>query len=135
LHLPHEVRVREDLQIHQPDVVPVGAHGGGDPFEAERLEAEVDLGIHQGTGVNEQHAHEMSSACCCWATLYRTVQATVAETMWSGGRTTGTYELRDAPEPSVFAQQALHHCFRRHPVVGAEHAAIHHRLGGGVEHL
>src|SRR5580765_7581938 len=35
----------------------------------------------------------------------------------------------------VFREQAVDHGLGGGPVVGAKHAPVHHRLGGGVEHL
>ena len=51
------VVVAEDLQIEEAHVVARGPHGGGHPLEPERLEAQVELRVHQRAWMNEQHSH------------------------------------------------------------------------------
>src|SRR5439155_27178666 len=54
------VVVREDLQVQEPHVMARGPHGGGHALEAERLEPQVELRVHQGAWMNEQDSHAWS---------------------------------------------------------------------------
>ena len=47
----------EDLEIEEPHVVPGRPDGRRHPLEAERLEPQVDLGVHERTGVDEEYTH------------------------------------------------------------------------------
>jgi hypothetical protein len=47
-----------DLQIDEPAFVPGIPRGGGDKLQPQRLEAQEDACVEQGTRVDEQDAHE-----------------------------------------------------------------------------
>ena len=49
-----------DLKIDQPDLMAVSQRRRGDKLEPERLEAQEDFCVHQGAGMDAEHAHEMS---------------------------------------------------------------------------
>ncbi len=55
------IDVGEDLQVEQADLVTRRAHRGRHAFETERLESQVELGVHQGARVHEQHSHGVHS--------------------------------------------------------------------------
>ena len=54
---PEVVLVRGRLQIDEPGLVARPADGGRDQLEPEGLEAQEDLRVHQGTGVDGQDSH------------------------------------------------------------------------------
>jgi hypothetical protein len=47
----------EDLQVEEPHVVAGRLQGGGDALDAERLQAEVDLGEQKRARVHQENAH------------------------------------------------------------------------------
>jgi hypothetical protein len=51
------VRVLEDLEVEQADAVARFARGLSDEFEAEGFQAEIDLRVHETTGVDEKNFH------------------------------------------------------------------------------
>jgi hypothetical protein len=53
---------REDLEIQQAHFVVGRPERGCHPLEAKRLQPEVDLGVHEGPGVDEKDSHDCSSA-------------------------------------------------------------------------
>src|SRR6185436_2043611 len=61
-HLTEVVLVGKDLQIEQANVVTGLPYRRGYPLEPERLESQVDLGVHERTRMNQQHAHETPSS-------------------------------------------------------------------------
>src|SRR5262249_26820781 len=60
LDLPAVVGVLEDLEIDQADVVAGRADRGRHSLEAEGLESQVYLRVHQGTGMHEEDSHALS---------------------------------------------------------------------------
>src|SRR4030095_15092219 len=58
LELTEVILVLEDLQVEQPTLMTGLAHCRRHALEPERLEAQVDLGVHQRARMNQQHAHE-----------------------------------------------------------------------------
>ena len=58
--------VPEDLQVEQLHLVAGLAAGGGHPLQTQRLEPEVDLGVHQTAGMDEQDLHGAGSAPDAW---------------------------------------------------------------------
>src|SRR5580704_7932719 len=57
------VPVLEDLQVEQPNLVAGVAQGRGDPLQPQRLEPEIDLGVHEAAGMNEQDLHGVDPGC------------------------------------------------------------------------
>jgi hypothetical protein len=57
--LTEVVPMVEDLQVEQPNLMTGLAHCRRHALDPEGLEAQVDLGVHQGARMNQQHAHEM----------------------------------------------------------------------------
>ena len=53
---PEIVRLGLDLQVDQLDLVTGAPRRGGHELEPERLEAEIDLRVHQTAGMNGQEA-------------------------------------------------------------------------------
>ena len=57
LELPRVIPGREGLQVEEPDIVPGRSDGGRHPLQPQRLETQVQLRVHQRTGMHEQHSH------------------------------------------------------------------------------
>ncbi len=57
LDLAPVVGVLEDLQVEQPHLVAGRLDGRGHALEAEWLEPQVQLRIHQGTRMHQEHSH------------------------------------------------------------------------------
>src|SRR6266404_2707102 len=53
------VLMRLDLKVDQPNVVAGLSRRRGNQLEAQRLETEVDAGVHQSTGMNSEEPHEV----------------------------------------------------------------------------
>ena len=47
----------EDLEIEEAHVVTGGPGRRRHPLEAERLEPQIDLGVHERTGMDEEDTH------------------------------------------------------------------------------
>jgi hypothetical protein len=60
--LPPVFGVLKDLQVEQLYLVAGGSDRRGHPLEAERLQTEVQLGVHQRARMDEQHSHETISS-------------------------------------------------------------------------
>jgi hypothetical protein len=52
------VRVRFDLEIDEPHLVAAAPGSFADDLEPERLQSQENLGVHQGSGVNQQQLHQ-----------------------------------------------------------------------------
>jgi hypothetical protein len=52
------VGMTEDLEVEETNFVAGLASGLGDQFEPERLEAQVNLRIHQRAGMNKENSHD-----------------------------------------------------------------------------
>ncbi len=60
-HLPAQVRLAQHLKVHHTDLVAGLARRRGDAFQPQRFQPEEDLGVHEGTGMDEQQTHEFTS--------------------------------------------------------------------------
>ena len=52
-----QLRMREHLKIHHPHLMPGLPGSPSDPLQAQRLQAQEDLRVHQRTGMNEQQTN------------------------------------------------------------------------------
>ena len=57
VELPAIVFGRLDLQVQEPHVVPRPARGRGDQLDAQRLQPQEDLGVHERAGMNGEDLH------------------------------------------------------------------------------
>jgi hypothetical protein len=51
----------EDLEVQDPDVVPSPPGGGGHQFDAERLQTQEDLRVHEPARMAAQNLHAFPS--------------------------------------------------------------------------
>src|SRR5882724_6300759 len=56
------VIVLEDLQVEEPDIMTSRSNGLGHSFQTQRFKPKVDLGVHQGTWMDQQHFHLLPPA-------------------------------------------------------------------------
>ena len=57
LDLPPVVLMLENLEIQEPHIVAGRAHRRGDALQAEGLEPQIDLRVHERAGMDEQYSH------------------------------------------------------------------------------